>query len=138
MTDPRPIPRRLVLRILADVLHSQLSDLERRTHDSHRRRPHLDAPPVSTDLGRARRLTLLRNARNTLRQQAAEKETRQGPGMDAAVLGYLIALAYGHTEAFAELDSEYQSMGRPQLLQGLTGNLDDFLTVTQRVLANPL
>jgi hypothetical protein len=119
VTAPAPIPRRLAYRALADCLGGQARHLDRltagRTLD---RRPGAEIRPSKAH-GRGVVSRRLREQADIISGWIADPARYQRPPLDAAVFGYLIALAYNHGEAMPELVAELADLGRPGLLDGL-------------------
>jgi hypothetical protein len=131
MTDnnPAPIPRRLVFRALSDALGGQARHFATLGERTARRR----AGAVTSEakaFGRGLRADRLRQQADHVGRWVGDPARYQGPGLDAAVFGYLMALAYSHAEARPELDAEVRSLGLPDL-QDLHN--DDIVAIVERL-----
>lgn len=117
MPDPLPpagIPRRLAYRGLADACGGQARHFE-----GFARRVRTAREPQDLKVhGRLNRAKLLRAQAATLSRWVGDPDRYRG-AIDAAAFGYLVALAYGHAEALAELRAELADQGRPGLIDGL-------------------
>ncbi len=100
------IPRRLVYRVLAQVVHGQARAIAGRTAGrTLKRRPEAhqgDAAVRQED--RHDHAHDLRVQADELTRRIGDPSHYQGPGVDPALLGWLSALALGHTAARAEIE----------------------------------
>jgi hypothetical protein len=96
------IPRRLALRILAACLSSQAravrSRTERRSDD--RRGPDAAAGAAAKQARRDIQARDLAYQADVLSRWIGDPAWYQGPGLPAALVGHLAALAMGHAEAW--------------------------------------
>lgn len=129
---PLGIPRRLVFRVLADALGGQVRHLEGLPSQTRRRRPGA-AAAVSKQLGRSSRWERLRSQASTFSLWIGDPAHYQGQPIDAAVVGYLVALAYGHSDALAELRAELADLGSPGLVDGTDAR--DLVEIVRRLLS---
>jgi hypothetical protein len=116
-TPPADIPRRLVFRALADILGGQARRLEGLTaaRSGDRRGPEAAA---NSERKRSMRLEQSRRMRADaamLSGWAGEARRCAGRGVDAAVFGYLVAMAYGHGDGLKELRAEVEDLGEAGL-----------------------
>lgn len=121
MPDPLPIPRRLAFRALADALGGQARRLESLTpgRSAGRRGPDAAAGAESKREARLRAARELRVKADVLTGWASDDAACRSDGLDAAILGYLVAISYDHGPALAELREELAEAGRPGLIDGL-------------------
>lgn len=126
---PAPIPRRLVFRALADALGGQARHLEGMSPGRSRARRATAGGAAKS--GRAMRAARLAAQASEFSRWVGDPARYQGAGIDAAIVGYLIALAYGHAEAMVELRAELADLGRPGVLDGVA--IDDLITIMERL-----
>ena len=111
------IPRRLVYRALAELLHGQAGALEGRTaglsgaHGGPEARAHAAAKLAA----RRRKAAELRYQAVELSRRVGAPECYRGPGLDPALLGWLCALALGCVEAKAEIER----LAGPGVMEGV-------------------
>lgn len=130
MPSPAPIPRRLVYRILADALDGQVRHFAALPARSQVIRPG-SAVADSKQIGRDGTIVRLREQSGSIRLWIGDPRRYRGPGVDAAVLGYLVALAYGHSDALPELVAELTDLGHGDLLRDLGAR--DLVEITARL-----
>ena len=95
------IPRRLVFRVLSQVLHGQSRAIGGRTAErsGDRRGPGAGEHAAEKDPKRSRKADDLRIQAPRANPWVWEIPHYQGPGLDAVLLGWLSVLALGHNEA---------------------------------------
>ncbi len=100
------IPRRLVYRVLAQVVHGQARVVAGRTVGRSVKRRGLahQANALAKEEGREDQSHDLCVQANELTRRIGDPSHYQGPGVDPALLGWLSALALGHTAARAEIE----------------------------------
>lgn len=112
MTAPQPIPRRLVFRAIVDAMNGQALRLRDRLAGGVN--PKRGQPPAPSKIaGRIAQIDRLESQAARIANWLSDDVMCDGPGFDAAVVGYLIAIAYSHMDAFRELRAELSDLGLP-------------------------
>jgi hypothetical protein len=99
------IPRRLALRIVAACLGSQARAVRSRTarRSDGRRGPDAAADAAAKQARRDPQARDLAYQADVLSRWIGDPARYQGPGLPAALVGHLAALAIGHSEAWREI-----------------------------------
>jgi hypothetical protein len=100
------IPRRLVYRALAQVLHGQARTVAGRTagRSVNRRGLAHQANAAAKEEDRHDQADDLRIQAGELTRRVGDPRHYQGPGLDPSLLGWLCALAIGYTQARGEIE----------------------------------
>jgi hypothetical protein len=70
-------------------------------------------PAASKTAGRLGRIENLESYAARVASMLSNEDLCNGPGFDAAVFGYLVAVAFGHMDAYHELRAELADLGLP-------------------------
>lgn len=118
MSDPALIPVRLAYRLCSDTLYSAASRL--RNRQGRPGRP----TDAAKDAARKRNADLWeRDSQRLGLISQQDGPLLQGEGVDAAVLGYLMAFLAGHADSFREIKAEMADLGVGVDLDPLKGDL---------------
>jgi hypothetical protein len=100
------IPRRLVYRALAAVLHNQARTVAGRTakRSGDRRGERAEKHAAEKAPKRLSQTGDLRVQADELSRRIGDPRHYQGPGLDPAMLGWLSVLALGYTQARTEIE----------------------------------
>lgn len=126
-TSPKPINRKVALKLAASVLFERARILGTRTsNEAFRRRGHEAASnAASKNAGRTTDISRLRFWANIL-ETAWQAKKVEGDGVDAAVLGYLLAVLSGDDKSIPELRAELKELDvlAPSDIDAVPGGLN--------------